>query len=346
MEVVDRPAILIVDDTPENISLLKAVLRSEYEIKVATGGKKAIEIARKSKVDLILLDVMMPDFDGYETCKALKQDEKTRDIPVIFVTALSDADDESKGFECGGVDYIAKPISPPIVRARVRTHLELYNQSRMLARKVRQQTAELMDTRLEIIRRLGQAAEYRDNETGLHIVRMSRYSQILASEYGLSDESAEMILNVSPMHDVGKIGISDKILLKPGPLDAAEWEIMKTHCYIGYKIVTSAKSTILQTAGMVAYTHHEKWDGSGYPRGLRGDDIPLFGRIVAVADVFDALLSERPYKKAWTIEKAVEEIRSGAGKHFDPEIVEVFFRCLTDILAVHEAFADDVRSLE
>jgi putative two-component system response regulator len=209
-----------------------------------------------------------------------------------------------------------------------------------LERKVRERTAELAETRLEIIQRLGRAAEYRDNETGLHIMRMSKYSQILALGYGLPDETAEMILNVAPMHDVGKIGISDSILLKPGPLDAAEWEIMKTHSYIGYKIMNSPKSDILKMAAMVAYTHHEKWDGSGYPRGIRGRDIPVFGRIVAIADVFDALISDRPYKKAWSVDQAVREIELNSGTHFDPDLVAVFIRSMPEILGVCETFAD------
>lgn len=338
----DRPVVLIVDDTPENISLLKAVLQDDYEIKVATGGRKAVEVALKSKVDLVLLDVMMPGIDGYETCRMFKQDSKTSHIPIIFVTALSDAVDEVKGFECGGVDYITKPVSPPIVQARVRNHLALFDQNRSLEQKVRERTNELAETRLEIIQRLGRAAEYRDNETGLHIMRMSRYSQILALGYGLPDETAEMVLNVAPMHDVGKIGISDSILLKPGPLDAAEWEIMKTHSYIGYKIMNSPKSDILKMAAMVAYTHHEKWNGSGYPRGLQGTDIPIFGRIVAIADVFDALISDRPYKKAWSVDQAVLEIEQNAGTHFDPDLVAVFMRSLPEILGVHETFADNI----
>jgi putative two-component system response regulator len=334
--------VLIVDDTPDNISLLKAALMEDYSIKVATRGQKAIEIARSMPVDIILLDVMMPEMDGFETCRRLKSEPLTRSIPVLFITARGEIDDESKGFACGGVDYITKPISASVVRARVKTHLALYDQNRSLENMVRERTIELKESRLEILNRLGRAAEYRDNETGLHVVRMSRFCRIIALEFGLSEEESEFLLNVAPMHDIGKIGIPDRVLLKHGKLDVEERRIIETHCEIGRQIIGVHLSGLLKASATIAYTHHEKWDGSGYPQGLSGSEIPLFSRILAVADVFDALTSVRPYKEAWSVEAAVTEIRKGSGSHFDPALVEVFVRCLPKIIKVRRQFADDV----
>ena len=335
-----RRTVLIVDDTSNNISLLNEVLMDEYGVKVAKSGGKAIEIARSMPVDLILLDVMMPEMDGFETCRRLKQDPQTRGIPVIFVTARDELEDESMGFSCGGVDYITKPIRAPIVRARVRTHLALYDQNLNLDEMVRQRTAELRETRMEILNRLGRAAEYRDNETGMHVVRMSRYARIIALEYGLPADEAELLFSVAPMHDVGKIGIPDRVLLKPGKLNEEEWRIMRSHCDIGRKIIGHHGSGLLQAAATLAHTHHEKWDGSGYPTGLRGTDIPLFSRIVALVDVFDALTSERPYKKAWPVEEAVAEIERCNGRHFDPDVVRAFLRRVPEMVKIKEQFAD------
>ena len=335
-----RCTVLIVDDTPDNISLLKAALMDEYSIKVATRGLKALEIARSMPVDIILLDVMMPEMDGFETCRRLKEEAATRSIPVVFVTARGEVDDEAKGFSCGGVDYITKPISACIVRARVKTHLALYDQNRALEYRVQERTVELKESRLEILNRLGRAAEYRDNETGLHVVRMSRFCKIIALEYGLSAAEAELLLNVAPMHDIGKIGIPDRVLLKPGKLDAEERRIIETHCEIGRQIIGSHTSDLLNASATIAYTHHEKWDGSGYPQGLSGVEIPLFSRILAIADVFDALTSVRPYKKAWSSEDAVAEIKSCSGSHFDPALVGVFLGCLPKIREVKRQFAD------
>jgi cyclic di-GMP phosphodiesterase len=337
----DRQTILIVDDIPANIDILSAILKENYTVKAATNGRKALGIAESAiPPDLILLDVMMPGMDGYEVCRRLKENPLTRGIPVIFVTTRGEIEDEATGFACGAVDYLNKPVSPPIVRARVRTHLALYDQNRALEERVRERTAELNDTRLEIIRRLGLAAEYKDNETGLHVIRMSRYSQLIAQEYGLSAGEAELVLHAAPMHDIGKIGIPDRVLLKPARLDDEEWSIMRTHCYIGYKIIGDHPGELLKTAAVAAYSHHEKWDGSGYPRRLKQENIPLIGRIIAVADVFDALTSVRPYKKAWPVTEAVAEIRKGSGSHFDPALVEAFSKRLPEILEVKRQFAD------
>ncbi len=335
-----RQTVLVVDDVPENIDILSNILKPEFRVKVAINGRKAIEIAEKDLPDIILLDVMMPEMSGYEVCRALKSSLITRSIPVIFITAKGEVEDESKGFSAGGADYITKPVSAPIVLARVKTQLAMYDNKRMLENMVRERTKELQETRLEIIRRLGFAAEYKDNETGMHVIRMSRYCQLIAKKIGMKDSEAELILTAAPMHDVGKIGIPDNILLKPGPLDAEEWRLMKEHPKIGFKIIGGHRSELLQTAATVALTHHEKWDGSGYPDGLKGEEIPIIGRIAAVADVFDALTSVRPYKAAWSIEKAVDYIRSESGRHFDPRMAEAFLKCMPDVLSIKENFGD------
>ncbi len=313
--------LLVVDDVPENITTLAGMLRDQYRVVFATKGADALEMVRRETIDLILLDVMMPDMDGHEVCRRLKANLATRHIPVIFVTALGEASDEARGLQLGAVDYLPKPCHPAIVRLRVQMHLERRNQSLALERMVRERTAELAETRVEIVRRLGRAAEYRDNETGMHVIRMSHTSQLLALAAGASAGEAELLLNAAPMHDIGKIGIPDRILTKPGPLDPDEWKIMQTHAAIGAEIIGEHGSDLLRLARTVALTHHEKWDGSGYPAGLAGEAIPLEGRIVAIADVFDALTSERPYKRAWSAADAFAHMTGQAGIAFDPELI-------------------------
>ncbi|EIE01097.1 HD domain-containing phosphohydrolase [Leptospira licerasiae] len=323
-----RPKILIVDDEAANLKVLKEILQEDYRLFFAKDGIKAIELSISEKPNLILLDVMMPGITGHETCKKLRSEPSTSRIPVIFVTAMAEEEDEADGFEAGAVDYITKPVSPAIVKARVKTHLSLVRND------------ELKETRLQIIQRLGLAAEYKDNETGLHVIRMSHYSQTLAKALGHSEEIAEKILHASPMHDIGKIGIPDRILQKPGKLDPEEWEIMKTHPTIGAEIIGDHDSSLLQMAKSIALNHHEKWDGSGYPNGIKGDTIPIEARIVTIADVFDALTTERPYKKAWSIEDAVNHIRKGAGSHFDPGLVPIFLNLMPELLEIRERWAE------
>ena len=323
-----RPRLLVVDDEPANLQVLRSVLQDDYRLFFATDGKQALEIARKEQPQLILLDIMMADMDGYAVCTALKAEARTAAIPVIFVTALSDTQDEARGFDVGAVDYLTKPISPPIVRARVRTHLSLVRAD------------ELRETRLQIVQRLGHAAEYKDDDTGLHVIRMSHFSHRLALAIGCSKEWAEDLLNAAPMHDVGKIGTPDAILKKPGKLDADEWEIMKQHAAIGAEIIGEHDSNILKLARSVALCHHEKWDGSGYPHGLVGEKIPLEARIIALADVFDALTSRRPYKEPWPVEKAVELIKEQAGKHFDPKLAEHFLTLVPALVEIKERWSD------
>ena len=337
-----RQTILVVDDTPENIDVLTEVLAPVYQTKVATNGEKALRImAGEHKPDLILLDIMMPGISGYEVCQRLKRNSDTRGVPIIFVTAMGEMEDEKKGLELGAVDYITKPISPAIVLARVRTHLALYDQTRELERMVAQRTAELQTTRLQIIRRLGRAAEFKDNETGNHVIRMSHYARLTALALGMQEARANLLFHAAPMHDVGKIGIPDSILLKPGKLDAQEWDVMRQHPQMGADIIGQHKDALLEAAYSVALTHHEKWDGSGYPHGLRGEEIPLFGRIVAIADVFDALTTARPYKTAWSVEDALAHIQASAGQHFDPALIAPFKAALPQILAIQARYAEE-----
>lgn len=324
----NRPLILAVDDEASNLQLLRQILQDHYRLLFAKDGARALELARQERPDLVLLDVMMPGMSGYEVCASLKANPETASTPVIFVTALTDTADELEGFEAGAVDYITKPVSPPIVRARVRTHLSLVRME------------ELRATRLEIVQRLGLAAEYKDNETGLHVIRMSHFSRILGIAAGMSELEADDLLHAAPMHDVGKIGIPDRILQKPGPLDPDEWKVMQNHVMIGAEIIGEHETGMLALASQIALTHHEKYDGSGYPRGLRGDAIPLSGRIVAIADVFDALTSKRPYKRAWTEQEALDFLREQKGRHFDPALVDLFIEQMPAVRAVQERWAE------
>ena len=323
-----RPRLLLVDDEPTNLQVLRHVLQADYRLLFATDGARALQVAREQLPQLILLDIMMPGMDGYAVCRALKADPATAGIPVIFITALTDSQDETAGFDVGGVDYLTKPVSPPVVRARVRTHLSLVRME------------ELRETRLQIVQRLGRAAEYKDNETGLHVIRMSHFSQLLALAAGCSPAWAEDLLNAAPMHDVGKIGIPDAVLRKPGPLDADEWATMRRHPEIGAEIIGEYPSGVLQLAREIALAHHEKWDGSGYPRGLAGEAIPLSARIVAIADVFDALTTRRPYKEPWPVQDALDHIAAQAGKHFDPALVALFAPLLPQLLEIRARWAE------
>lgn len=332
MEINAKPVILVVDDEPTNLQILNEILQNDYTLLFAKDGQKGIELAESQEPELILLDVMMPEMTGHEVCKILKANEKTKYIPVIFVTALTDVVDEEKGFKLGAVDYIAKPVSPPIVKARIKNHLSLVDVN------------EVKATRLQIVQRLGMASEYKDNETGMHVIRMSHYSQSLALAIGYSAEAAEEILNAAPMHDVGKIGIPDHIIQKPGKLTPEEWEIMKRHPQIGAEIIGDHNSSLLKLAKSIAITHHEKYDGTGYPFQLKGDGIPLEGRIIAIADVFDALTTVRPYKKAWEVDAAIDFLKKESGTHFDPALVEKFISVLPKILEIKNQWPEETET--
>ncbi len=342
--------ILIVDDTSENLDILKGILSPLYRVQVATNGRLAIKVALSpSPPDLILLDVMMPEMDGYEACRLLKQDARTQDIPILFVTAKADMEDEIKGFELGAADYLIKPISPPIVLARVKTHLAMHDQQKHLADEVKVRTAqlqirnlELEETRQEVIRQLGRAAEFRDNETGMHVMRMSRYVRLLALKAGLSEPEADLLMLAAPMHDIGKIGIPDHILLKPGKLTPEEFVVIQTHCQMGYNIIGEQSSDIMNMGALIALTHHEKWNGRGYPRQLAGEEIPLAGRLCAIGDVFDALTSVRPYKKGWSVEDALGLIEKESGEHFDPALAKLFLESKPNIIEIMQQYQDNV----
>lgn len=332
-----KQTILVVDDTPENLHVLNKLLRPVYAVKVANSGQTALKVARHQP-DLILLDIMMPDMDGYEVCRALKADPETAKIPVIFVTAMTEVTDERKGFEMGAVDYIAKPIQPDLVQARIRTHLALADQQRATESLVAQRTQELEESQHAAIHMLGEAGHYNDTDTGVHIWRMAAYSRILAQAAGWPVDKATMLELAAPMHDTGKIGISDGVLKAPRKLTADEFEYMKTHAAIGANILSKSRTPLFQMAANVARYHHEKWDGSGYPEGLVGEAIPEEARICAIADVFDALSMKRPYKEAWPIEKAFAVIEKDAGTHFDPRLSRLFLEEKEEILRIKAAW--------
>ena len=327
---IKKPTLLLVDDEPVNLRVLKQLLGNDYQLVFAKNGEEALKLAESRLPNLILLDVMMPGLTGFEVCRQLKQKKQTRAIPIIFVTALNDEHDEAEGFEAGAVDYIIKPISSAIVKARVKTHLSLV------------QADELLDSRLQVVQRLGRAAEYKDNETGMHVMRMSHYAKELALAYGLTEQQSEILLHAAPMHDIGKIGIADSIMLKPGKLTEEEFTTMKQHPEIGAEIIGDCgDSLLLKVAKSVSLTHHEKWDGSGYPHGLAGEDIPIEGRICALADVFDALTSKRPYKEAWSVEDTITFLQSQKGKHFEPKLVDLLIAILPKILEIKMTFKDE-----
>lgn len=345
---MSKDSILIVDDEPTNIRLLTEVLKDLYDLKIATSGAQTLQLLEHdaTNIDLILLDVNMPNMSGIEVLDKINQNESWNDIPVIFVTALNQECDEADGLKKGAVDYITKPISAPIVRARIETQLtlrraknQLSQQNKILEEKVKARTEEISYTQDVIIHALTSLAETRDKETGSHIVRTQYYVKILAEliaelpEYKdeLDDATIEALFKTAPLHDVGKVGIPDGILLKPGKLNEKEWEIMRTHASLGGDALKKARDSVqgrganfLKYAEEIAYGHHEKWDGSGYPKGLVGDDIPISARLMAIADVYDALLSKRCYKEAFSHAKALCIMEEGRGQHFDPVMLDVF----------------------
>jgi len=339
--------ILIVDDNETNIENLMTLLENKYDLLAAIDGESAIELLEEEKVDLILLDIMMPGIDGFETCKRIKNNPDLKNIPIIFITAKTDEDSIEKAYEVGGVDYITKPFRTREVLSRISTHLALSEQNHILEEKVKEKTQELQDlnnelelTQKEIIFTMGTIGEMRSKETGNHVKRVALYSEVLARAYGLPEEEVKMLKEASPMHDIGKVAIADAILNKPARFTPEEFEIMKHHAEYGYEMLRHSKRALLQTAAIVAYEHHEKWDGTGYPRGLAGEDIHIYGRITAVADVFDALGSDRVYKKAWEDDKIFELFKEEKGKHFDPKLVDVFFENLDEILAIRDRLKD------
>jgi len=362
--LVDKPiaTVLVVDDLADNLSLMSSLLKDHYRVKVANQGEKGLRIAAQLPApDLILLDIMMPGMDGYEVCRRLKADPATRDIPVIFLTARADVADEALGLALGAVDYITKPISPPILLARVQTHLALKatadflrSKSDYLQQEVALRTLEVQAIQDVTIMVMAALAETRDSETGNHIRRTQLYVKALAErlrehprfEPVLSERNIELLYKSAPLHDIGKVGIPDAILLKPGKLTVEEFEVMKRHPEIGRDAIEEAerrlgiKVKFLTFAKEIAYSHQEKWDGSGYPQGLAGDAIPVSARLMAVADVYDALISKRVYKPAFSHEQACQIVVQGRGQHFDPDIVDAFIEIADDFRTIALRYAD------
>ncbi len=358
-----RKTVLIVDDIPENLSVMNALLKDFYIVKVAISGEMCLKIASVlPRPDLILLDIMMPDIDGYEVCRRLKADAYTTDIPIIFLTAKVNMEDEQLGFDVGAVDYITKPVSPPIVLARVHTHLQLKaardflkDQKSYLEQQVQMQTREVAMIQDATILAMASLAETRDNETGNHIRRTQNYVRALAQRLQyhprfaafLNRHIIDMIYKSAPLHDIGKVGIPDRILLKPDKLTPEEFEIMKTHAALGCnaimeaeKLIETSSHNFLQYAREIALGHHEKWDGSGYPQGLKGEKIPVSARLMALADVYDALISRRVYKEPMSHEAASEIIFNGRGTHFDPDVVDAFSELSEDFRKIAQQYAD------
>ncbi len=360
----DRRTILVVDDTPENLILLGDILQPYYRVRVANSGSRALVLATsKDKPDLILLDVMMPDMDGYQVIEQLRQQNETSDIPVIFITALDDGEDETHGLALGAVDYITKPVNPAIVLARIKGQLELKrtrdqmkDQNTWLENEVHRRMQENEQMQDVIFRALANLAETRDNETGNHIQRTQAYIAVLCDELAKSAKYADQlspstiaaIVKAAPLHDIGKVGIPDSVLLKPGKLTDDEWIIMRTHATMGADAIRRSISDetplniqrFLQVAIDIAGSHHEKWDGSGYPNGLKGESIPLSGRLMALADVFDALISRRVYKQAFSLEEAKAIILQGQATHFDPDLVDAFMLRLQEFQKIAERLQD------
>ena len=367
-EMPVKPTVLIVDDTPENLSLMSELLRHAYKLKIANSGARALKLATTGDVpDLILLDIMMPEMDGYEVCQLLKAHPATREIPIIFLTAKADIEDEEKGLKIGAVDYITKPVSPPILLARLKIHLALKahadflrDKSAFLEQEVVRRTREVTAIQDVTILAMASLAETRDADTGNHIRRTQYYVQALAQKLRshprfaalLTDDYIRMLFKSAPLHDIGKVGIPDRILLKPGKFDAAEFEIMKTHTTLGRDAIDHAEKQLgmevnfLSMAKDIAYSHQEKWDGSGYPQGLAGDAIPVAARLMAVADVYDALICRRVYKAGMPHEQAVALIVEGRGSHFDPDVVDAFVALQDEFRSIAARFADSDDDIE
>ncbi|HEY0133067.1 MAG TPA: two-component system response regulator [Nannocystis sp.] len=365
MEITSRietGRILVVDDEAMMRRLLEKLLKMEgYDVALASSGEQALSELALGGADTVLLDMRMPGMSGLEVCRQIRANPRCLHTPVVFITAVNDRELRRKGMEAGADDFLSKPFDEVELMARIRNSVRvkryydnLEQQKEQLEAAVRERTAALNDaiarltqiqfdlraSQEETIYRLSRAAEFRDDETGQHLQRMSRYCQLIARRIGLDEATCELLRIASPMHDVGKLGIPDRILLKPGRLTPDEFTVMKGHAEIGYRILVGSEATPLKMAATIAHTHHEKWDGNGYPRGLKGEEIPLYGRIAAIADVFDALTSSRPYKPAWSLEDALQLMRTNRGTHFDPTLIDVFFEALPEVLTIRDRFVD------
>ena len=340
--------VLIVDDKIDNIKLLNSFLENEpYRLRNALDANTALKSIKLRIPDIILLDIDMPQINGFELCKILKADAKTEHIPIIFVSALNDIDTKIEAFRIGGVDYIVKPFASAEVIARVKTHLELVDYQHNLesmveegVQEIRMLNKEIEETQDEMIVTLASILDARDDDTGKHVVRVAEFSKTLAQLYGLDEREVELIYKAAPLHDAGKVAIPDQILNKPGQLDPQEREIMKTHAIKGYELFKDSKRPILKMAGIIAKEHHEQWSGGGYPDGLKGEEIHIAGRIVLLADIFDALTHKRVYKNAWSFEQALEFIQDNSGTIFEPRLVELFGEHFDTFIALHKDIGD------
>ena len=348
-EQIQQAKILIIDDDELSIRLLEEILHKAgfHNIKATMDSRLASKLYAEFRPELLLLDLKMPYLDGFQVMEQLKVYEQTSYLPILVISQEESAETKFRALQSGAKDFLNKPYDRFEVLIRIENLIEvrmLHNQVRRqnesLEERVRERTKDLQETRLDVIRRLAHAAEYRDNETGSHIIRMSTYSVCLAQQVGFNESQRELLLMASPLHDIGKIAIPDYILLKPGKLDPDEWEIMKTHTTMGAELLSGSKSPFLQMAEIIALTHHEKWDGSGYPQGLKKENIPLIGRICGLCDVFDALTNKRPYKPAWSFQRAAEEIQQQNGKHFDPSLVESFVKILPEFKEIISQYKD------
>ena len=356
-----KPIILIVDDAPANLSLMAGLLKEVYTVKALNAGSRVLALARQEAPDLILLDVMMPDMDGYEVCRQLKADPVTRQIPVIFVTSMTDAGSEQRGMAAGAVDYIMRPITPAILLSRVQAHVvnactakTMRIDNQYLKLEVAQQTRQIASLQEVTILALASLAETRDADTGNHLKRTQQYVELLCNclsrqprfETYLSAERIRIVALCAPLHDIGKVGVPDRILLNPGRYKPEEFEIMKTHPRLGLEAIAKAQASVhdeselFEVAKEIVYSHHEKWDGSGYPQGLRGEEIPIPARLMALADVYDALICRRVYKPGLSHGAAVQIIVEGRGTHFDPDVVDAFLALSAEFNAVAQRFAD------
>lgn len=342
--------VLMIDDNELNLTVYRSALRSleGAECVAFTSSSQALEWAADNEVGVALVDFDMPHPNGLEFIAQFRSQPRNAEVPVIMITGLADRDIRYRALELGAADFLAKPVDIAEFRARMRNMLalsdgrrKLADRARWLASEVARATTDIVAREKETINRLMRAAEFRDNETGMHIVRMGHFSAEIARALGLSSTECETLLMATPMHDIGKVATPDRILLKPGKLDAQEWEIMRQHTVAGYEILKDSQSQLLQTAAQIALSHHEKFDGTGYPYGIKGEHIPLCGRICAVSDVFDALTSERPYKRAWPVEQAIEEVDRISGTHFDPQLVRAFHTALPKILEIKDHYRDE-----
>ncbi|MBF0462479.1 MAG: response regulator [Magnetococcales bacterium] len=337
VEELKNPLVLIVDDELlQRLPMRESLEQAGFRVVEAENGMQAWDFVQNKRPDLVISDVVMPRMDGFTLCQTIRQRQELKHLPVVLATSLDDLASIERAYHAGATDFITKPINWGLIGHRVRYILR----GARTAQALEESKLELVRVRLEIIRRLGWAAEYRDNETGSHIQRMSQYSALIGRTMGLSSHDQELLLNAAPMHDVGKIGIPDSILLKPGKLTVEEFSIMKTHTTLGGQLLDEEPSLLLRTAYLIALTHHERWDGSGYPFGLEREDIPLMGRICSLADVFDALTSKRPYKQPWSVEESVNEIQRCSGTAFDPNLVRVFLDILPEIVKIKDAHSD------